>query len=78
MNQVFYYPLRPINDRQNLIDVLIQAIQEGITAYGNATNDDEFQSPMSASEVANIGLNELGLQPVEIEEIEDPETGTHY
>ena len=26
MNQVFYYPLRPINDRQNLIDVLIQAI----------------------------------------------------
>ena len=34
--------------------------------------------PMSASEVANIGLNELGLQPVEIVEIEDPETGTHY
>ena len=47
MNQVFYYPLLPINDRQNLIDVLMQAIDEGtITAYGNATNDDEFQSPM--------------------------------
>lgn len=76
MNQVFYYPLSPINDRQNLIDVLIQAIQEGsITAYGNASKDDEFQSPMSASEVDNIGLNELGLQPVVIDEIEDPETG---
>ena len=76
MNQVFYYPLRPINDRQNLIDVLVQAIKEGtITAYGNASNDDEFQSPMSPSEVENIGLNQLGLQPVFVEEIEDPETG---
>lgn len=76
MNQVFYYPLRPINDRQNLIDVLVQAIKEGtITAYGNASNDDEFQSPMTPSEVENIGLNQLGLQPVFVEEIEDPETG---
>ncbi|MAZ54329.1 MAG: gliding motility protein GldN [Flavobacteriales bacterium] len=76
MNQVFYYPLRPVNDRQNLIDVLVQAIKEGtITAYGNASNDDEFQSPMSPSEVENIGLNQLGLQPVFVEEIEDPETG---
>ena len=76
MNQVFYYPLRPINDRQNLIDVLVQAIKEGtITAYGNASNDDEFQSPMSPSEVENIGLIQLGLQPVFVEEIEDPETG---
>ena len=34
MNQVFYYPLRPINDRQNLIDVLLDAIKDGtITAY---------------------------------------------
>tara|TARA_Y100000589_G_scaffold138393_1_gene132420 strand:+ start:6814 stop:7680 length:867 start_codon:yes stop_codon:yes gene_type:complete len=76
MNQVFYYPLRPINDRQNLIDVLVQAIKEGtLTAYGNASNDDEFQSPMSPSEVENIGLNQLGLQPMFVEEIEDPETG---
>lgn len=76
MNQVFYYPLRPVNDRQNLIDVLVQAIKEGtLTAYGNASNDDEFQSPMSPSEVENIGLNQLGLQPMFVEEIEDPETG---
>ena len=63
MNQVFYYPLRPINDRQNLIDVLMQAVNEGtITAYGNATNDDEFQSPMSPTEVENIGIAQLGKE----------------
>ena len=33
MNQVFYYPLRPINDRQNLIDVLMQAIDEGTITH---------------------------------------------
>ena len=44
INQIFYYPLstRPIADRQNLIDVLMQAINEGtIIPYGNATIDDE-------------------------------------
>ena len=57
MNQVFYYPLLPIDDRQNLIDVLMQAIEEGtITAYGNAPNDDEFKSPMSPAEVEMIGI----------------------
>lgn len=57
MNQVFYYPQQEIDDRQNLIDVLMQAIEEGtITAYGNARKDDEFKSPMSPAEVEMIGI----------------------
>ena len=63
MNQVFYYPIRPINDRQNLIDVLIDAIKEGtITAY-DARQGDEFKSPFSATEAQNIGLMVLGIPP---------------
>ena len=77
MNQVFYYPLLPINDRQNLIDVLMQAIDEGtITAYGNATNDDEFQSPMSRSEVDLIGIMEG--EKMTIEEKFDPDNQEYY
>ena len=77
MNQVFYYPLLPINDRQNLIDVLMQAINEGtITAYGNATIDDEFQSPMSPSEVEMIGI--LQGEKMSVEELFDPDTQEYY
>ena len=77
MNQVFYYPLLPINDRQNLIDVLMQAIDEGtITAYGNATNDDEFQSPMSPSEVEMIGI--MQGEKMSVEERFDPDTQEYY
>ena len=77
MNQVFYYPLLPINDRQNLIDVLMQAINEGtITAYGNATNDDEFQSPMSPSEVELIGIMEG--EKMSVEERFDPDLQEYY
>ena len=67
----------PINDRQNLIDVLMQAINEGtITAYGNATNDDEFQSPMSRSEVDLIGIMEG--EKMTIEEKFDPDNQEYY
>lgn len=81
MNQIFYYPLstRPIADRQNLIDVLMQAIDEGsITAYGNASNDDEFKSPMSLSEVENIGLAQLGKKRIFVEELYDEENNRYY
>ena len=41
----------------SLIDVIYSAIQEGtITAYGNAVYDDEFRSPMTATEIKSIGL----------------------
>lgn len=75
MNQVFYYPIRPINDRKNLIDVLIDAIKEGtITAY-DARQGDEFKSPFSATEAQNIGLMVLGIpQSYTLPQI-DPDTG---
>ena len=44
------------SDRKSLIDVIYSAIQEGsIVAYGDAVYDDEFRSPMTASEIKTIG-----------------------
>ena len=74
INQVFYYPTTAIDDRKNLIDVLMDAIQEGtITAYGNAYKDDEFKTPMSQSDIESIGLDGEAIQIEEIydDEIED-------
>ena len=37
INQVFYYPTKPLEDRSSLIDVLMTGIKAGkITPYGNA------------------------------------------
>jgi gliding motility associated protien GldN len=74
INQVFYYPIDEIDDRQNLIDVLMDAIEEGtITAYGNAYKDDEFKSPMSESDIKGIGIDGEAVEIIEIydDEIED-------
>ena len=58
INQVFYYPVQRIDDRRSLIDVIMDAVQEGtITAYGNAYKDDEFKSPMSPAEIKEIGIS---------------------
>jgi gliding motility associated protien GldN len=71
INQVFYYPIQEIDDRQNLIDVLMDAVQEGtIIAYGNAYIDDEFKSPMTPSEIDLIGIEG---QKIEVEEVYDDE-----
>ena len=52
INLAFYYPLTPTNDRKALIDVIHSALSQGVlTAYDNATFDDEFKSPMTKSEV---------------------------
>ena len=74
INQVFYYPIQEIDDRRNLIDVLMDAIKEGtITAYGNAYKDDEFKSPMSQSDINSIGIDGEAIEIIEIydDEIED-------
>ena len=63
INHPFYYPENTgeagaaiTDDRMSLIDVIYSAIQEGtITAYGNAVYDDEFRSPMTATEIKTIG-----------------------
>tara|TARA_B100000768_G_scaffold34173_2_gene32724 strand:+ start:6973 stop:7830 length:858 start_codon:yes stop_codon:yes gene_type:complete len=74
INQVFYYPIQEIDDRRNLIDVLMDAVKEGtITAYGNAYKDDEFKSPMSQSDINSIGIDGEAIEIIEIydDEIED-------
>jgi len=74
INQVFYYPIQEIDDRRNLIDVLMDAVNEGtITAYGNAYKDDEFKSPMSQSDINSIGIDGEAIEITEIydDEIED-------
>jgi len=61
VNHPFYYPaIQPgqekVNDRRSLIDVIMDAVNEGsITAYGNATYDDEFKVEMTQEEIQNIG-----------------------
>ena len=74
INQVFYFPIQEIDDRRNLIDVLMDAVKEGtITAYGNAYKDDEFKSPMSQSDINSIGIDGEAIEITEIydDEIED-------
>ena len=74
INQVFYYPIQEIDDRRNLLDVLMDAVKEGtITAYGNAYKDDEFKSPMSQSDINSIGIDGEAIEITEIydDEIED-------
>lgn len=58
INQVFYYPVNRIDDRRSLIDVLMDAIDEGtIQAYGGPLGpDDEFRFPMSPEEKKQIGI----------------------
>lgn len=71
MNQVFYYPQTETQDRRNLINVLMDAIEEGtITAYGNAGFDDEFKSPISKSDISLIGVDG---DPIEYNEYYDNE-----
>ena len=61
MNHPFYYPENDgvgstTGDRRSLIDVIYSAIKEGsITAYGNATVDDEFREPMTMDDIKKIG-----------------------
>jgi len=55
------YPLsKSIHDRKSLIDVIMDAVEEGtLTAYSpigaNGTTDDEFTLPMTQDELKKIG-----------------------
>ena len=61
INHPFYYPENDgvghtIEDRKSLIDVIYSAIQEGsITAYDNASMDDEFREEMSQDAIKKLG-----------------------
>ncbi len=51
MNQKLYYPTIPMEDNNNLINTLINALRdEKITAY-DARSDDEFKVPMTFNQV---------------------------
>ncbi len=73
INQMFYFPVDPIEDRKNLFDVIRYALEvEGsLTAYGTgpAGTDDEFRYPLSGSQVDSM------LNPVVIIPQFDPVTG---
>ena len=66
INQMFYFPVDPIEDRKNLFDVIRYALEvEGsLTAYGTgpAGKDDEFRYPLSASQVDSM-LNPTVIIP---------------
>lgn len=51
MNLTYYYPTQPTDQRQNLISVLLEGIQNGqITPY-DARVEDEFKTPMTYEQV---------------------------
>ena len=73
INQMFYFPVDPIEERKNLFDVIRYALEvEGsLTAYGTgpAGADDEFRYKLSGSQIDSL------LNPIEIIPQFDPETG---
>lgn len=58
MNQQFYYPIRPIQDRKSLFDVIREAllVEGSLVAYGTgpAGDDDEFRYPMTTAEIDSV------------------------
>jgi len=58
VNHPLYYPIKEINDRKNLFDVIRQAllIDGSITAYdpGPILQDDEFTKPMLTSQLRDV------------------------
>jgi len=73
INQMFYFPVDPIEDRKNLFDVIRYALEvEGsLTAYGTgpAGDDDEFRYPLSGTQIDSL------LNPIVIIPQFDPVTG---
>jgi len=53
MNQELYYPTKPIGDRLNLVDALLQSIKDGgLQAYSAPLDDpNEFKQPISYNQV---------------------------
>lgn len=71
INQPFFYPTKPTNERRALIDVIRNALSDGrLTAYNNPVFDDEFKVPMTKSEVEGVFVSWDSTNMVE-----DLETG---
>ncbi len=71
INLTMYYPVTPIDDRMNLIDLLLYGVQfEGLTAY--TTGNDEFKVPMTWEQVSTA----MGAAS-DTTMVQDPETGEY-
>ncbi|MDA9564104.1 gliding motility protein GldN [Flavobacteriales bacterium] len=73
INYPLFYPTSKINDRQNMFDVISDALMQSgtITAYnvGPIGADDEFTTPMTVEEVKGL------LMKIDTQYVEDIETG---
>ena len=51
-NQIFYYPTRDIQGRNNLVNILLKGIEDKrITAFDATLSDNEFKEPISYNQV---------------------------
>jgi len=72
MNFPLYYPENPIENRMNLISLLIWGIaNQGLTAYGE-TNTDEFASVLTMKDIED--KFEAGFTKQMVENIDSPGT----
>lgn len=73
MNLPLYYPIKPINDRKSLFDVIKNAllVDGSITAYstGVTGQDDEFTTPLLPADVQKM------LSKPDTVSTQDPNTG---
>lgn len=52
MNQPLYYPSKPIGDRVNLIEVLLQSVKSGgLQAYSTTDDNNEFKEPTTYEQI---------------------------
>jgi len=51
MNQVLYFPTVETEGRNNLINLLLKAIEDGLLTAYDARNDDEFKVPLTFDQV---------------------------
>lgn len=52
MNQPLYYPTKPIGDRMNLIDLLLQSVKDGgLQAYSTLDDVNEFKEPTTYEQI---------------------------
>lgn len=71
MNQQFYYPIRPIQDRKSLFDVIREAllVEGSLVAYGTgpAGDDDEFRYPMTTAEIDSVLNPTIYIPKIDLE-----------
>ncbi len=68
MNQYFYYPIQPVQDRVSLMTMITEGIQNGtIVAYDALT--DDFRKPMTYEEFT---AQNTKIEEKEVEDLDNP------